>query len=50
MIIQRATIDYAAEILSLQKVAYLSEANLYGKRLHERKYRQARSKDEDNKY
>jgi GNAT superfamily N-acetyltransferase len=30
MIIQRATIDDAAEILALQKVAYLSEAKLYG--------------------
>ena len=30
MIIQRATIDDAAEILALQKLAYLSEAELYG--------------------
>ncbi|MBI1921020.1 MAG: GNAT family N-acetyltransferase [Geobacter sp.] len=29
MIIQRATIDDAAEILALQKLAYLSEAELY---------------------
>lgn len=30
MIIQRATIKDAAEILALQKLAYLSEAELYG--------------------
>ena len=30
MIIQRATIDDAVEILALQKLAYLSEAVLYG--------------------
>ncbi len=30
MIIQRSTVDDAEEILALQKVAYLSEAKLYG--------------------